>query len=63
MQVVKGAKQVLGESTVTLIRTKAIQKHSEVIAAFCESAESPVGKIALKQVGLSPPSSAVCGGG
>jgi len=48
--VVKGAKQVLGESTVTLIRTKAIQKHSEVIAAFCESAESPVGKIALKQL-------------
>eukprot|EP00961_Rhodomonas_salina_P006387 86413-Rhodomonas_salina.5 len=51
--IVKAARTVLGDSTLTKVRGDVIAKHSQVIKAFCDTGESPTGKIALKQV--SPP--------
>ena len=46
----RGARVVLGDKNLSSLRGKVIAKHSEVISAFCESAESAFGKVALKQV-------------
>jgi len=48
--IVKAAKKVLGETTLNKVRGDVIGQHSKVISAFCDSSESAVGKIALKQL-------------
>jgi len=47
---VRAAKSVLGEGTLTKVRGDVIAKHSQVISAFCETSESAFGKIALGQL-------------
>ena len=47
---VKGAKRVMGDKELNVLRADVIVKHSKVISAFVDTSDSPFGQLVLRQM-------------